>query len=269
MDFVHVSRCSGTSAIYRSRRARSKTNSLDGRQGNSRYQFNRRYLAGKMDSKKDTKGGRQAKPNSKTNFELDTNKSLGPRSKPNGTQHPGSPTGGSGLSSIALQYSRKQTWNNSPKTHAETVGENLQLQYEERQRYIKYAAILAKGGIHGRLHSPTIPDNTGLLVASFYHGKPWRFVYIFIASLNMLLAIWEESTTIFGQRVRDTQQSTMVIRWIEMFCLAFFSFDVYLLYLYKVEQFFAGVYSSCVMIIIMALTVLFPWQCQKQQYQGY
>eukprot|EP00944_MAST-04C_sp_MAST-4C-sp1_P012833 g12833.t1 len=216
---------------------------------------NRRYLSGKMDLKKDTKGGRQVKPNSKTNFELDTNKSLGPRSKPNGTQHPGSPTGGSGLSSIALQYSRKQTWNNSPKTHAETVGENLQLQYEERQRYIKYAAILAKGGIHGRLHSPTIPDNTGLLVASFYHGKPWRFVYIFIASLNMLLAIWEESTTIFGQRVRDTQQSTMVIRWIEMFCLAFFSFDVYLLYLYKGrEQFFSrSIKVRVLLIIIMAI----------------
>ena len=80
-------------------------------------------------------------------------------------------------------------------------------------------------------------------------------MYIFIASLNMLLAIWEESTTIFGQRVRDTQESTAVIRSIEMFCLALFSFDVYLLYLYKGrEQFFnRGVKVRVLLIIIMAI----------------
>ena len=216
---------------------------------------NRKYLPNTMDSKKDLKAGRREKPDSKATFELDTNKSLRQPNKPDGPQHPGGPKRVSGLGSTALQYSRRQSWNTQPGGPVKTLEEKLNFQYQERNRYVKYAAMVAAGGVHGRLHSPTIPDNTGLFVASFYHSKLWRYLYIFIASLNMLLAIWEESTTIFGQRVRNTQQSTAVIRWIDLICLFFFSFDVYLLYLYKGrEQFFnKSVKVRVLLILIMGV----------------
>ena len=73
------------------------------------------------------------------------------------------------------------------------------------------------------------------------------------ASLNMLLAIWEEST-LFLVSVRDTQQSTGdTLDRNVLSC--FFSFDVYLLYLYKGrEQFFSrSIKVRVLLIIIMAI----------------
>ena len=86
------------------------------------------------------------------------------------------------------QYTRKNSWIQATRQAYRDAKGLISDQEEDRQRYISYASIVAKGGVHGRLHSVTIPDKRGIKIARCYHGSTWRLVYVFVAVLNMLLA---------------------------------------------------------------------------------
>jgi hypothetical protein len=134
---------------------------------------------------------------------------------------------------VQEQYTRKNSWIQDPRQAYRDDKKHASDQEEDRQRYIAYASIVAKGGVHGRLHSVTIPDKRGIKIAKCYHGSTWRLVYVFVAVLNMLLAIWEDSTTMMGIEVADVTQSNVYIRVLDLACVCVFVLDIYLLYLYK------------------------------------
>jgi hypothetical protein len=134
-------------------------------------------------------------------------------------------------SPLEVYGSNRNSWIQDPS--ALNAKENILHQEQERKRYISYAGIVAKGGVHGRSHSETIPDNIGIRVAKFYHGSIWRQFYVFVAVINMILASWEHSTTIAGVQVDNVNHVTGLIRSLDLICLAIFSFDIFLLYLYK------------------------------------